>query len=140
VTSSASISVAARDTLRRAPFRNAPPPRGREQLVAHRVVHRADFEYTVHFEREARTEDRQAVGEVRRAVDRIAHPNRARGRRGAAQLLAKHGVRRMALGDERANHPLDGDVHLGDQVDRALLVDAKRAAEGVALKLPGAAD
>ncbi len=80
------------------------------------------------------------MGEVRRAVDRIAHPDRRRRRRGAAQLLSKHGVRRMPLGDERADHPLDGDVHFGDEVDRALLVDAKRAAEGFALKLPGAAD
>ena len=34
-----------------------------------------------------------------------------------------------ALGDELAEHPLDGDVDLGDQIDGALLVDAEVAAE-----------
>ena len=45
-----------------------------------------------------------------------------------------------ALGDERAEHPLDGDVDFGDEIDRALLVDAEVAAELRHLQLAGADD
>ena len=43
---------------------------------------------------------------------------------------------RKALGDELAEHPLDGDVDLGDEIDGALLVDADVAAEARHLASP----
>jgi hypothetical protein len=33
------------------------------------------------------------------------------------------------LGDEIAQHPFDGKIHIGHEIDRALFVDAQRAAE-----------
>ena len=42
----------------------------------------------------------------------------------------------MPLGDERADHALDRQVHLGHQIDRALLVDLERAAEAASWIAP----
>ena len=47
---------------------------------------------------------------------------------------------RKALRDERAEHPLDGDVDFRHQVDRPFLVDVKVAAEPFELKLSGLHD
>ena len=53
---------------------------GGEQLVARRVVHRADLEPSVHFERHRAAEQRQPVREVRRAVERVDDPAEPRAR------------------------------------------------------------
>ena len=58
----------------------------------------------------------------------------------AAQLLGEHLVIGKALGDQRAEHALDGEVDLGDEIDRALLVDLEIAAEARHLQLAGADD
>jgi hypothetical protein len=42
---------------------------------------------------------------------------------------------RKPLGDERPEPPLDGDVDLGDEIDRALLVDLEGAAEAFHLQI-----
>ena len=56
----------------------------------------------------------------------------------AAHLLGQHLVIGKALGDQLAEHALDGDVDLGDEIDRALLVDLEIAAELLHLQLAGA--
>ena len=81
------------------------------------------------------------MGVVRRAVDRIEHPaGPGRHRRAAAHLFGQHLVIGKSLGDELAEHPLDRHVDLGDQIDRALLVDAHVAAEARHLHVAGAHD
>src|SRR5918994_426755 len=50
-----------------------------------------------------------------------------RRRTGRAELLGQHVVIGKALGDQRAKHAFDFEVDLGDEIDRALLVDAQRA-------------
>ncbi len=105
-------------------------PLRREQLVARGVVHGRDLGDTIDLERERRAEDRQPVRKVGRAVDRVEHPARTAGDRLVpAQFLGQHAVIRKTLGDELAEHPLDGEVDLGHQVDDALLVDPQVAAE-----------
>ena len=42
--------------------------------------------------------------------------------------------------DQRAKHPFDRDVHLGDEIDRALLVDLERPPELGHLEVAGADD
>ena len=44
------------------------------------------------------------------------------------------------FGDERAEHPLDRDVDLGDEIDRALLVDAEARRRTRHLDVAGASD
>ena len=105
------MSVSADDTRSGAPFSHAPcAALGREQLPPRRVVDRADRDRAVDFERERRTEDRQAVRIVGRAVDRVEYP--AERRRGLAvaarlELLAQHDVIGKSLGDHRAELALD---------------------------------
>jgi hypothetical protein len=71
---------------------------GREQLVACRIVHGADAQLAVHFERDRRAEERQAVGEVRGAIEGIADPavTRSFARAGTAEFLPEHVVVRVA--------------------------------------------
>ena len=91
-----------------------------------RVVDGADGDHAVDLERQRGAENRQAVREVRGAVDRVedpAVPRRPGGR--PAELLGEDRVIGEALGDEGAEAPLDRDVGLGDEIDRALLVDAQ---------------
>ena len=92
----------------------------------------------VDFERQRRAENRQAVRVVRRAVDGIEHPavmrNLAR-RTAGAELFTEHGMVGEALRDHRAEPALDLDVDLGDEIDRAFLVDAEIAAEVFELDL-----
>ena len=131
-----------RDTRSGLPLRNAPPPRSAvNSSLRVGIVDRRDLRHAVDLERERRAEDRQAVREVRRAVDRIEHPARS-GRRGrrAAHFLGEHLVIGKALGDQRAEHPLDGDVDLGHEIDRPLLVDLEVAAELRHLQIAGADD
>ena len=45
-----------------------------------------------------------------------------------------------ALGDHRAEHPLDRHVDLGDEIDRPFLVDLEVAAELRHLQIAGADD
>ncbi len=59
---------------------------------------------------------------------------------GPPSLLGEDVVAGMPLGDERANHALDRQVHLGDQIDRALLVNLERAAQRGQLDRAGALD
>ena len=80
---------------------------------------------------------------VGRAVDRVEHPAERRGRVAVAaglELLAEHDVIGKPLGDHRAELALDLEVDLGDQIDRALLVDADVGAEAGQLDLAGAND
>src|SRR5262245_2648469 len=96
-----------------------------EQFAACRVVDRGDLGHAIELERQRRAEDWQSVGEVRRAVDWIEDPARAfRHHSASAEFFAKDGVVGKALSDQLAEHALDRDVHFGDEVDRALLVDA----------------
>jgi hypothetical protein len=46
----------------------------------------------------------------------------------------------MALGNQRAHHPLDREIDLGHQIDWALLVDLECAAEGLELDRAGLPD
>ena len=120
------MSVSAAETCSGRPFSHAPCPRS------------ADL--AVDFEPERRTEDRQAVRIVGRAVDRVEYPAERRGGLAVAaslELLAQHDVTGESLGDHRAELPLDLQVDLGDQVDRAFLVDAHVAAEPRQLHVAG---
>ncbi len=45
-----------------------------------------------------------------------------------------------ALRDHRAEHPLDFEIDLGDEIDRALLLDAHAGAELGHLEIAGAHD
>ena len=112
-----------------------------EQLAAVRVVDGADGKLAVDFERQRGAEDRQAVREVRGAVDRIEQPAELRGAvalAGFVELFAEHGVIGKALGDGVAKGPLDRDVDFCDEIDGAFLVDADVAAERGQLRLAGA--
>ena len=61
--------------------------------------------------------------EVGGAVDRVEHPaGSLRDFEAAAELLAENCVRRKSLGDHLAEFTLDGQVHVGHEIDRALLV------------------
>ena len=111
---------------------------GREQLPARRVVDRAHHHLPVHLEGERGAEDRQAVRVVVGAVERVEHPAVARANRlVAAELLGDDLVVREPLGDELAEHALAGEVHLGHQVDLALLPDLQVRSDMVELDLPG---
>ena len=119
----------------------AAPLRG-EQFLAGRIVDRRNLGHAVDLERERRAEDRQAVREVRGPVDRIEHPARARPARSAAPPISsrEHLVIGKSLGDHRAEHPLDGEVDLGHEIDGPLLVDLEVAAELRHLQIAGAGD
>ncbi len=123
-------SLAAETRIGR-PLRNAPPSRSAVNSSWRvGIVHCRDLGDTVDLERERGTEDREPVRKVGRPVDRVEYPARATGDRLApAQLFGQHGVIRKALGDELAEHPLDGEVDLGHQIDDALLVDPDVAPE-----------
>src|SRR5688572_27509974 len=100
----------------------------REQLASRRVVDGGRFRTPVDFQRQRRAEDRQAVRVIRRPVERIEDPSMRRGRMlvwTAAQLLGQHVVVRKALGDHGAAQLLAFQIDLGDEVDRALLVDTE---------------
>ena len=58
----------------------------------------------------------------------------------AAQFLGQDLMIGKALGDQLAEHALDGEVDLGDEIDGALLVDLKVAAELRHLQLAGTDD
>ena len=58
----------------------------------------------------------------------------------AAELFGEHVVIGKALRDQRAEHPLDFEIDLGDEIDRALLVDAHARAELGDLEIAGAHD
>src|SRR5262249_7957367 len=66
-------------------------------------------------------EDRQAVCEVHRAVDRIDHPAFAGRALGAPELLAEDGDARRARPELAVDERLDARVPLGDEVGRELL-------------------
>ena len=55
-------------------------------------------------------------------------------------FLGEHVVIGKALGDQRAEHLLDFEVDLGDEIDRALLLDAHAGAELGHLEIAGAHD
>ena len=55
-------------------------------------------------------------------------------------FLGEHVVIGKALGDQRAEHALDFEVDLGDEIDGALLVDAHARAELGHLQIAGAHD
>ena len=130
-----------RDSQRSTVQKRAAAALGREQLAPRGVVHRGHLGDAVDFERERRAEDRQAVREIRRAVDRIEHPARPGRRSGeAAHLLRQHLMVGKAFGDQIPEHPLHGDVDFRHQIDRALLVDAETAAKPLHLRGAGADD
>ena len=87
-------------------------------------------------------EDRNAVRVVRRAVDRIEDPARSRRARRRCRPSPRRAPddRESARRSSVAEHALDGDVDLGDEVDRAFLVDLEIAAELLHLQLAGADD
>ena len=113
----------------------------REQLASVRIVDRTHHGDAVDLERQRRAEDRQSVSVVGRPVDRIEHPAEA-GPRGAIagllELFAEDGVVGKPLGDHLAERALDFQVHLGYEIDRALLVDPQIATEARHLRLAGA--
>ena len=61
-------------------------------------------------------------------------------RAAAADLLGEHVVIGKALRDQRAEHALDFEIDLGDEIDRALLLDAHAGAERGDLHIAGADD
>ena len=142
VTSSESTSRSFVDTVRRSPFSQAPRPRSAVNSSSRVGSYTAaTVTVAVDLERERRAEDRQPVREVRRAVDRIEDPAVPRGRpRGArrAELLAEHVVIGIPLGHQLAEHALDGEIDLGDEIDRALLPHGEAAAERLELHAAGA--
>ena len=99
---------------------------GREQLLAVRIVDRARDGLAVDLERHRGAEDRNAVRVVGGAVERVEHPAVAGAGARLPHLLGEHVVIGKSRRDQRAEHPLHFDVDLGDEVDRALLVDAQR--------------
>jgi len=58
----------------------------------------------------------------------------------AAKFLRHHLVVRKAFGDERAEHALRRQVHLGHEVDGAFLLDVEVGPEAGSLDLAGAQD
>ena len=58
----------------------------------------------------------------------------------AAELFGQHVVIGKALRDHRAEHPLDFEIDLGDEIDRALFFDAHAGAELGDLEIAGAHD
>ena len=108
----------ARAELATVPSRAAAPDglvplaqRGRARHPEHRP--------SLHLEREQRRPDRDAVGEVLRAVDRVHDPDAVPG--ALAVLLAGHGVGGEPGGDHLADRGLDLEVGLGDGREVRLL-------------------
>ena len=67
---------------------------------------------------------------VGRAVEWVEDPAvAARRRLLAPEFLGHHLVIRKAPGDQRPEHALDLDVHVGDEVDLAFLADGEIGAE-----------
>ena len=115
-----------RDAHRLAVQPCAVPALGGEQLAAVRIEDRRDHRHAADLERDRAAEDRQAVRVVGGAVDRIEDPAVARdpiaiGRPARTPRRApndRESDPRSARGS-----PLDRHVDVGDEVDRALLVD-----------------
>src|SRR3989442_2967650 len=118
-------------------------PLGREQLAARGIENGADLDVAVDLQRERGAENRQAMGVVGRAVERVEDPSVPRRRairRAGAQLLGQHVVVRKALRDQRAEHPLALEIDLGDEIDRPFLFDAETRGTPRELDLAGTKD
>ena len=98
----------------------------REELLPVGIENRRRHRHAAHLQRHRAAEDRQPVGVVRRAVDRIEHPAVVRNAiplPRLLELLAEDRVIGKPLGDQRAEILFDRHVDVGDEIDRALLVD-----------------
>ena len=103
---------------------------GDEELVAIRVKHDADLHAPVRLEADRHAEDRQAVGVVGRAVERVDDPAPARAPTPGAALLGEDPVLRECGEQARDDQLLGARVHLGHEVGGAALVrDVPRSLE-----------
>ena len=138
----ASITSAVDDTCSGAPFSQAPTPRSAvNSSCRFGIEDGADHRLAVDLEGQRRAENRHAMREVGRAVERVEDPAMGVATRPAvAELLGEDVVFGEALGEQRPAHVLDLDVDLGDQVDGPLLVDADAGPETRPLDRPGAGD
>ena len=132
MTSIASTSVAAADTrIGTAVQKRAAAALGGEQLLARRIV---DGRHLARRRRSSSASEAQKIGRpcAKFVVPSIGS-NTQHGPRGtvgaAAQLFGQHRVigKPLARSSSR-NIALDREIDLGDQIDRALLVDAEIAA------------
>src|SRR5688572_9891934 len=98
---------------------------GREQLPPQRVEHDADFRATAVAAGDRDCKLREAVQEVRRAVERVDDPGVVVAR-GSAAFLREEAVRRVGLADGGNQHLLRGAVDLAHEVVAVLLADRER--------------
>ncbi len=93
------------------------------QRVTRRAPRRADHGMTAIEQPDGRREQRKAVDEVRRAVDRIDGPDEIRAATGSlVELLADDVVLRKAFGEARAHQHFGGAVDFGDWISPAIVV------------------
>ncbi|EAU67323.1 hypothetical protein STIAU_7046 [Stigmatella aurantiaca DW4/3-1] len=95
-------------------------PGRREELIQHRVVHHPSQHPLRPLHGQADAEMRDAVRVVRRPIQRIDEPPKARAL-GDAALLGQDGVARIARAQEREQRFLGGLVRVGHQVRGAAL-------------------
>src|SRR6185436_2685849 len=95
------------------------------QLAVHRRGDRAERELVAGHERDRHAEMRNAVRKIRRAVDRVDHPDRIARPLGTAFLAEKRVLGETRL-QARNDHALDLAVGLGDVVLLTLELDLDR--------------
>src|SRR5262249_27711657 len=99
----------------------------------------ADYRLAVDLERQRRAENRKAMGVIVGTVDRIEHPAVRGALRGGllTELFGENRVIGKALGDHLAEHRLDGDIGLADEVDCSFLGDMESARQERCLNFAG---
>ena len=117
----------------RAVQERAPAPLGHEQLLAAWIVRLRHHALAVDLQRQRRAEDRQSVRVI--VVPSIGSKTQQSDAplvslMPLAELFGQDGVVREPLGNQRAEHPLDRHVGVGDQVDGAFLGDREAACRG----------
>jgi hypothetical protein len=101
--------------------RRPPTTRGREQLVAQRVVDDAEHETGVVLARDAHRPLRDSEDEIRRAVERIDDPAPAARAGREAGLLAEDRILRVRRADRTHDDLLGRAIGVGHQIRRARL-------------------
>ena len=87
--------------------------RGGEDLLAHRIVHDGMVDATAYAAADGDAELREAMNEIRRAIERIDDPLDRTTARGA-RFLAEKGVVRVGPTDHGDDLSLSGPVDFGD--------------------------